>query len=250
MSRTFKIWLEQDQVWKSRFTDESSILSFIRSHTDRGTRIGKILSKMRLWSSEDVQYGVLAWNAPQYIANVEIVSDYDTILTAYTDVHSCMSKDAESTARFFSHPILTDQDVRLAIYRQHGRITARCLIYKDTRLEIYSTGNFTEFTMALKELGIRSWMDTQRRVISDKKLPLLDFIPYLDELGDHCNYAKDPDLGWFFVFPDNWRSYEELLERLTDRIELCGFKIKIDTLKICTSTEELTWRSIHDYSDL
>lgn len=248
VSKSFIQWMERYQyTWFPQFEDCEELTHFILKHTSRGTRIGKVLNKLKLEDCDafTLQQGVIAWNAPQYMPQVEIVSDMETILEAYTDVYSCMTKNAHAMAVFLSHPMLVEQGLRVALYRQHGRITARCLVDVNSMgmLPIYSNGNMLEFHMGLTELGFTP-VCGDIRVLSNKRLPVTEFIPYLDEFGGHCYFAKSPNENWCFGFPEGFMSHEELLSKLTTRMSVCKIKLDVETLLICMDSESMQWKTI------
>jgi hypothetical protein len=243
MTKSFNTWLEKNQyAWFPQFEDCEAITSFIYKHTSRGTRVGKVLTKMKLdCDAFTIQQGVVAWNAPQYVPQIEIVNDYATIQEAYTEVYSCMTKNAELMAEFLSHPLLVEQGVRVAIYRQHGRITGRCLVDIGNKgmLPIYSSGNLLEFHAGLEELGFID-VGNGIRVLSNKKLPMTGFLPYLDEYGNHCEFAKDPEAYWCFSYPDG----EDRVENIQQRIEIGHFDVHMETLLV--SRDGNTWEPLEN----
>lgn len=246
ISKSFNAWLEQHQyAWFPQFQDVEEISTFILKHTSRGTRIGKVLTKMKLEDCDSftIQQGVIAWNATQYVPQIEIVDNLDTIRQAYTKVCSCMTKDADSMATFLSHPLLLEQGVRVAVYCQHGEITGRCIvnIYNHSMLPRYTTGNALEFQMGLQELGFTDVKESCHQVLSDKMLPLTGFLPYLDEFDGYCNFAKDPSKNWCYGWPDGSWKPEDVVRSITKRIEICGFDVNMDTLMICTNTKPGQW---------
>jgi hypothetical protein len=249
ITKSFNAWLDKNQyAWYPEYEDAKAIAQFIRKHTDRGTRIGKVLTKMKLdCDAFTIQQGVIAWNAAQYVPQIEIVSDRATIQEAYTDVYSCMTRNAELMAEFLSHSLLMEQGVRMAIYRQHGRITGRCLvdIHNKGMLSIYSNGNLLEFHSGLEELGYME-VHGDIRVLSNKKLPLTEFIPYLDEFGNHCEFARGPNAEWCFAFPDGYNNREEMLAKLVARMDICQIQLDVETLYICTDTELGQWYPLVD----
>lgn len=245
ITKSFDRWLERNPyAWYPEFEDDEAIASFICKHTKRGTRIGKVLTKMKLdCDAFTIQQGVIAWNAAQYVPQIEVVSDCATIQETYTDVHSYMTDNAERMAEFLSHPLLVEQEVRVAIYRQHGRITGRCLvdIHNKGMLPIYSSGNLLEFHSGLEELGFVE-VHGDIRVLSNKKLPLTEFIPYLDEFGGCCHFARSPDEDWYFAFQDSYNNREELIAKIVARMDVCQIQLDVETLWICT--ELGGWQSI------
>lgn len=248
-TKSFDRWLEKNQyAWYPEFEDAETLTRFICKHTDRGTRIGKVLTKLKLdCDAFTIQQGVIAWNATQYVPQIEIVSDKNTIQEAYTDVYSCMTDNAELMAEFLSHPLLVKQGVCLAIYRQHGRITGRCVVDVHNRgmLPIYSSGNLLEFQCGLEELGFIE-VQGNIRVLSNKKLPLTEFIPYLDEFGNHCHFARSPNEDWYFGFPDSYNNHEELVAEIVASMAVCQIHLDVKTLLICTDTELGGWHSIEE----
>jgi hypothetical protein len=254
ISKSFSAWLDRNQyAWYPQFEDVEEISSFIWKHTSRGTRIGKVLTKMKLEDCDSftIQQGVLAWNATQYIPNIEIVDDVTTIQDAYTQVYSCMTKSADDMATFLSHPLLIEQGVRVAVYRHNGHITGRCIVnmHKHSMLSLYTNGNMLEFQIGMEELGFMNVQESCNRVLSDKMLPLTGFLPYLDEFGGHCHFAKDPSKEWCFGWPEGACTKEAILGHITKRIEIGGFDVNMDTLMICTDTELGQWKLLTDVID-
>lgn len=249
-TKSFLIWLERNQyAWFPKFKDVEAISSFVLEHTTRGTRVGKVLNKLKLdCDAFTIQCGVLAWNATQYVPQIEIIEDVATVQEAYTEVYSCMTDNAKGMATFLCHPLLHGQGLRLAVYRQHGRITGRCLvdIYNKRMLTIYASGNLLEFRSGLEELGYME-VEGNIRVISNKMLPMTGFLPYLDEFGGHCYFAKDQSKDWCFAWPDGCWSKEAVHESLTSRIKSCAFDVHIEALLICTD-DDGQWVSLKDVS--
>lgn len=249
ITKSFDRWLERNQyAWYPEFEDSEAIASFILKHTERGTRIGKVLTKLKLdCDAFTIQQGVIAWNASQFVPQIEIVSDCATIQEAYTDVYSCMTDNAVLMAEFLSHPLLMEQGVRVAIYRQHGRITGRCLvdIHNKGMLPIYSSGNLLEFHSGLEELGFVE-VHGDIRVLSNKRLPLTEFIPYLDEFGSYCHFARSLDKEWCFGFQDSYNNREEMLAKIVARMDICQIQLDPETLYICTDTELGQWYPLAD----
>lgn len=249
-TKSFDRWMDKNQyAWFPQFEDNEALGSFICKHTKRGTRVGKVLTKLKLdCDSFTIQQGVIAWNAMQYVPHIEIVSDSATIQDAYTQVYSCMTKNSCEMATFLSHPLLVEQGVRLAIYRHNGQITGRTLVnvHSHAMLPLYTTGNMLEFYMGLQELDLVDVQESCARVLSDKMLPLTGFLPYLDEFGGHCHFAKDPSKEWCFGWPEGEWSGEAIVNALQQRIKIGSFDVNIEDLLICTDTELGQWYPLAD----
>lgn len=249
ITKSFNKWLERNQyAWFPQFEDVEEISKHIFKYTDRGTRVGKVLTKLKLdCDSFTIQQGVIAWNAMQYVPHIEIVSDSATIQDAYTQVYSCMTKNSCEMATFLSDPLLVEQGVRLAVYRQHERITGRCLVDINNKgmLPIYSNGNLLEFHSGLEELGFVE-VHEDVRVLSNKKLPITEFIPYLDEFGSYCHFARSPNEDWYFGFQDSYKNKEEMVATIVARMKICHIQLEVEELMICTDSELSQWYPLAD----
>ena len=216
-TKSFDDWLdEHEYAWLRDFNNKQEIVEFISQHLQRGTRIGKVLSKMKLDFSlpkmagltydfspnpaEVLQKGVIAFNAREYVAKVELVSDTATVSEAYKNIRSCMTKCHEDMAQFLTDDLLIEQGIRLAVYRHKDEVVGRCIVNTTTQgmLPIYSSVGTQEFGVALQELGYLPDEYT-KGVFVGTKLPWSTCNIYFDETGGSFTMYRIVDEEWWFI---------------------------------------------------
>lgn len=212
-TKSFDAWLEDNAyAWTRKFDSKDAISKFISEHTARGTKIGRVLAKMKLnWQfpqlpdhiineNEVIQEGVLAFNAREYVSKVELVSDAATVSEAYKNIKSCMTKCHEEMAQFLTDDLLIEQGIRLAVYRHKDEVVGRCIVNTTTQgmLPIYSSVGTQEFGIVLQELGYLPDEYT-KGVFVGTKLPWSTCNIYFDETGGSFTMYRIVDEEWWFI---------------------------------------------------
>lgn len=180
------------------FIEEFNLdLNAISQFLNRGTKVGKILKRMGL-NDEDVQKGVLAFRAAEFVDQIILTSDPMDIEMAYSEIKSCMTEYAENCGIFYSHPTLIEQGIQVALFCNNGTLLGRCLVNTLTKIHSphYTTLGYEEFAVGLAEMGFIDDLDNGRSALTDVNIPILshlpgvnmpnscpDFIPYLDGTG-------------------------------------------------------------------
>jgi hypothetical protein len=204
-TKSFESWLEQHNLYTPYYGAEE-LKAAIVPHLERGTGIGKILKKLK-WRGallvehchnldKIIQEGVIAFNAMEYVPNVEITGDKDVIEDAYRNILSCMTNGATQVAEFLTHYELVDQGIRLATYTHRSEVVGRAIVNIRTKgmCGVYSKISELEFCTALDEMGYLP-AEYAGGVFVGCKLPWITWDMYLDEAA--CKYRLKGEDWWF-----------------------------------------------------
>lgn len=206
-------------------------LEVISKYLDRGTKIGKILSKMKMHPL-NIQAGVLAFRAAEFAAQIQFENDYALIERAFAGIRSCMTDHAADCAKFYSHQSLIDSGIRMALFFQNEEIIGRCVVNILTmqRMSHYTVIGHEEFDVGLTELGFHSYddnLDLESSPFAD--INFLDvsdgFIPYNDGGGE---LFKSEDAAFYLDagIEDSNPSFSDTeLELILNHFELSGHPV-------------------------